>query len=830
LTLGEARHRAARLSEVSYDLELDLAQDGDGNEHDTFGSRSVVRFRSTDERTFLELAGAVEVAVKVNGAVADASYDGARIHLDHLAVDAPNEVVVTARLPYVTDGDGMHRTVDPADGETYVGAYLGMDIAQKVFACFDQNDLKAPISMTVRADPAWTVLANGRTLEGADGRWRFATTPPIPPALVVVAAGPWASVRWEHAGLPFGWHARASLAAELDRDAAELRAATVGCFDHYAAIFTEPYPFDSYDQVFVPGLNWGAQEMPGCVTYRDELLPRGTVPEDVRLLRTAVIAHEMAHMWFGDLVTMTWWEDTWLQESFADYLGYRVAADGADTPGALLGHEAGRKPWAYDADERRSTHPVAPAPEEVPDVDAAMTIFDAISYAKGNSVLRQLATWLGDDTFLAGVNAYLARHRFGNATLADFVTALDEASDRDVRGWVDAWLRTSGFDTLRVERDGEVPVIHRDGTRPHRIRVTAYDDAWVERGTELVDVADEPVPLPGFAGLLVVPNSHGETFARIVLDDRTRAAVADGLSRIDDELVRAVLWTLLIDQAHTRVLHAGTFVDLVARHLPGERSATLVSTVLDRTLERVLPLRLAPDAVPGALLTLAGACATGLMHATTPERALAFAGGFAATAAEPDTLGSWLDTGSVGDLPLTPALRWRVVRRLTELGVADADLVEAERRRDPGTDADLGAAAALAARPTAEAKAEAWTVASDPTVGNRLFRATMRGLWSPGQADLVAPYVERYLREGPRWAARGQAFGQQVGHARPSLALTDTQVALLDEALAGDVPTVLRRLWEDWRDDLGRVSGPDDGGRASRATEERGRDRRVETQ
>ena len=238
LTLAEARERATHLSDVAYAIDLDLT-DASG---DTFGSRTVVRFRSAQSHTFLELTGAVEIAVRVNGATADATYDGSRIQLSHLRVGEINEVEVDARLPYVSDGDGMHRTVDPADGETYVGAYLGMDIARKVYACFDQVDLKAPFTVSVVAEPAWTVLANGRPTEQEAGRWRFATTPPIPTALLVVAAGPWTSVRWEHAGLSFAWHARASLAGELARDAEDLKAATVGCFDHYAETFAETYP------------------------------------------------------------------------------------------------------------------------------------------------------------------------------------------------------------------------------------------------------------------------------------------------------------------------------------------------------------------------------------------------------------------------------------------------------------------------------------------------------------------------------------------------------------------------------------------------------------
>ncbi len=802
LTLAEARERATAVSDVAYAVDLDLTSPESG----TFGCRTTVRFTATAPRTFLELADAAGLTVALDGQQVDPAYEGRRVHL--VGLGGPHEVVVTARLPYVTDGDGMHRMVDPADGATYVGAYLGMDIAQKVFCCFDQNDLKAPIALSVRADPASIVLANGRTLRpapgaAADGEWEFAATPPIPPALFVVAAGPWVSRRWEHAGLPFGWHARASLSAELDRDLAELRAITEGCFDHYARIFEEPYPFDSFDQVFVPGLNWGAQEMPGCVTYRDEYLPRGAVPEDLRMLRAAVIAHEMSHMWFGDLVTMTWWEDSWLQESFADYLGYRVAADGAGYRGAILGHEAGRKPAAYDADERRSTHPVAPEAEDVPDVDAAATIFDSISYAKGNSVLRQLVTWLGDDTFLRGVNTYLTRHRFANATLADFVTALDEATDRDVREWVRLWLRTTGFDTVRVERDGDVPVVRRDGTRPHRLRVTAYDDSWAEVGSELVDVDGDPVPLPGFAGRVVVANSHGETFARVGLDPTSREAVAAGLCRVDDDLTRSVLWTMLFDEAQTRALDPLAFVDLVERHLPGERSATLVSAVLSRTLDRVLPLRVAAGDAGTAVGALASACETGLMHACTPDLALAFATGFAATTREAATLTGWLGSGTVGELPLSPALRWRAVRRLAEIGAADADLIEEQRVREPGVEAELGAAAALAARPTAAAKQEAWAAAADPAVDNRRFGALMSGLWSAEEGELLAAYVERYLLEAPRWARRGQAFAQVVGRARPALALDEAQVSALDLALTGDLPTVLRRQWEDWRDDLG---------------------------
>ncbi|WP_121255803.1 aminopeptidase N [Nocardioides ferulae] len=805
LTLEEARARAAAVSAVEYDVHLDLT----GPPADGFASRTVVRFVAAGPETFLELAGGRDVRVWVDGAaVADPGYSADRLPLHGLS--GRTEVVVEARLPYVTDGDGMHTFTDPADGERYVSAYCGMDNAQRVLACFDQPDLRAPVSLTVDAQPGWTVLANGRSVGSAadrsGGRWRFAPTPPIPPYLFVVCAGPWHSVTWEHAGLPFGLHARASLAAELARDAAELRATAEACFAHYRDLFTEPYAFDSYDQVFVPGLNWGAMEMPGCVTFRDELLPRGRITDREREQRAMIVAHEMAHMWFGDLVTMRWWEDSWLSESFADYLGFRVAADAAGFSGAQVGFEVGQKPGGYDADRRRSTHPVAAVTEEVVDVDTAFGNFDMISYAKGNAAVRQLVTWLGDEPFFAGVNDYLTRHRLGSATLADFVAALEGATDRDVRGWVEAWLRTTGHDTIRVERDGEIPVLHRDGTRPHRVLVKAYDGRLGEVGRRLVDLGDAPVPLPEWAGRVVLPNAGGETFARLRLDELSSSALRSGLSALEDPLARSVVWAMLFEMVASRDLPATDYLLLVERLLPDEADPVLVEAVVRRTRAHVVPFRVPAGEAAAAADALARACREGLdrSHAAGEQRTLALARGLAATSRDEGLLGSWLehdrtDTG----LTLDPALRWQALHRLAELGAADAGRIERERRRDGSAQGDLAAATALAARPTTDAKDAAWREMTDDAVSTRRFEALANGLWSAEQADLLAPYVGRYLAQAPAIARRrGQAFAQEVGHAVPRWALDADQVASLEAALRGDVPTVLKRAWEDWRDDL----------------------------
>lgn len=792
LTLDEARTRAAMLCEVSYDLALDVTSP------DAYRSRVVVRFRTNGGDTFLELHRAQSLEVTLDGSTVVPTYDGRRIALDGLT-PGPHEVVVDARLPYVTDGEGMHTFTDPVDGQRYVGGYLGLDITQRLFACFDQLDLKGPITLSVTADPSWTVLSNGLPTIVDGGRFGFATTPSIPCDLLAVAAGPYHSIRWEHRGLPMGWHARRSLAAELERDAAELRRVTEVCFDHYSGIFAEPFPFDSYDQVFVPELNWGAMECPGCITVNEAVLPRVRITDDERRRRAMVIAHEMSHMWFGDLVSPVWWEDAWLNESFADYMGFEVAETVAGFAGTRVSFEAAYKPGAYLADRRRSTHPVAPTAEDVPDVDTGTTIFDQISYAKGNAVVRQLVTWLGPADFMAGVNAHLTRHRFANATLADLLSALDAASPRDVTAWAELWLRQSGHDTIRVSRRGDVPVLTREGIRPHRFTVTAYSPSLAPVGSRLVDLADEALELPEWAGLAVVPNSHGETFARIELDPLSHQALTSGLADLPDPLVRAVLWTTLLDRGPS-ASHQDQ-LDLLARQLPRESSPTLVTAALDRVLNDLVRRGLAPEDVPSALAVVATACTVD--GEADEQRAVALARGLLWSTNDTALLRRWLSTNATDHgLELDPQLRWAAVGRLAELGGLDAAQIEAERLRDGTAAGDLGALTALAARPTAAAKSAAWAeMTEDPDISVGRFRALAAGLWSLAQRDLVAPYVAAYVALAPALARRGSAFAAAVGQAFPAFPLTAAELELVRAALPGDVPAVLRRYWEDELDD-----------------------------
>jgi aminopeptidase N len=792
LTRDEAVRRAALLDVASYDVALAISDDA------TFTSRSIVRFTCSEpgSSTFVELADAHAWTATLNGAdIPQDRRKGNRIRLDDLLAD--NELVVEATLPCVTSGDGMHRYVDPADGATYLTAFCGSDLAQRVFACFDQPDLKATVTLSVAAPEDWTVLGNGRPTTTDDGVRHFATTPPISTYLFVVSAGPWHSVAWEHAGLPFAWHARRSLADALDREAAHLREVTEACFDHYTDLFDEPYPFDSYDQVFAPGLNWGALETPGCVTFRDEMLaPDGGSHTDNQL-RAMVIAHEMAHMWFGDLVTLRWWEDIWLNESFADYMGFEVAQTAAGFEATWAWFTLSREHTGYAADERRSTHPVAQPPELVVDTDTGFANTDMITYSKGNAVLRQLVTWLGPDTFAAGVNRYLSAHRFGNADLADFLAALDGVSDRDVRGWADVWLRTTGFDTLAVRTDdGGSPVLHREGSRPHRTQVTAYDvldGRLVAAGQDQVDVAADPVRLAARDGQVVLPNSSDETFARVRPDPESWSALLAGVGTIADPQARAVVWTTGFDLVGHAALAPSSLVAAALEQLPGEALPSIWAAVVERLLEVTLPRHVEPADVPAtreALTRLAD-------RTTSPDLALPARRLMVACTADVPRLSAMLE----GDPD--PDLFWRILVRLAELGAVDADRIERFEARRPSSQARTGAARALAALPTTEAKERAWDVFSADDVDNRVFHAVGLGLWTPEQADLSAPYVERYLDQAPVWAARrGQGFSRTIGGVFPLHAVSEATRERLRTALDGDVPTVLRRAWNDRLDDL----------------------------
>ncbi|MBM7088450.1 aminopeptidase N [Streptomyces sp. S12] len=822
LTRDEAQNRAQLLDVHRYTIELDLTV-GD----EVFDSRTAIRFTVLADQgttdTFVEIKPAALRSVTLDGQPLDpGTLDGSRLPLKGLT-PGEHELRVDASMRYSRTGEGMHRFTDPTDGETYVYTQLFLDDVQRVFAAFDQPDLKAVFEVSVTAPPAWTVLANGITEHLGDGRWRAAPTPLIPTYLVAVAAGPWHSVRTEHRGLPFGLHCRRSLAPHLDADADELLDITRACFDRYHEKFEEPYPFDSYDQAFVPEFNAGAMENPGLVTFRDEFVYRSAVTDTERQTRAMVIAHEMAHMWFGDLVTLTWWDDIWLNESFAEYMGYQVTSEATRFTDTWTDFGVARKTWGYDADQRPSTHPVAP--EHVEDTASALLNFDGISYAKGASALRQLVAWLGEKDFLAGINIHFARHRFANAGLADFIDSLAAATDRDVHAWADAWLRTTGVDRLTAAVDSRpgqwTLALDRDGHRPHRVTVGVYDRdlsdgrALVLRERFETDVPGDaaPTPRPGTHPALVVPNDLDLTYAKIRLDGTSLETVLRGLSGIPGALTRAVVWNALRDMVRDGELAPGDYLATACAHLPEETDLALVQGVLAFAATQIADRYLAPDQRPAALGALTGLCRD-LVRRTedgdNPGLRLIAVRHFIDAAAHPETIASWLDDGTVpGGPELDPELRWRILARLAVLGATDEAAIAAELEHDPSATGQEGAARCRAALPDEDAKARAWSALFDSDdLSNYLFTATARGFWQPEQADLLRPYVARYYQDAVRLAARrGPAIAEAAGRwAFPAHAVDTEHLRLGEKCLIeGDPTPALRRRLVDQLDDLARA-------------------------
>ncbi|MFJ9828351.1 aminopeptidase N [Streptomyces sp. NPDC101160] len=819
LTRDEAQTRAQLLDVHHYAVDLDLTT-GD----ETFGSTSLIRFTArTAGDTFVELKPETLHSAVLDGEPLDtARLDGNRLPLT--LTEGEHTLRIATTMRYSRTGEGMHRFTDPTDGEAYVYTQLFMEDVQRVFAAFDQPDLKAVFDVSVTAPEGWTVLANGITEQQADGSWQAATTPLLSTYFVCVAAGPWHSVRTEHAGLPFAIHCRRSLAPHLDADADEILDITKACFDRFHEKFDEPYPFDSYDQAFVPEFNAGAMENPGLVTFRDEFVFRSAVTDTERMTRAMVIAHEMAHMWFGDLVTLRWWDDIWLNESFAEYMGYQTVNEAcadrfADT---WIDFGVTRKSWGYEADQRPSTHPVAPDPDAVPDTASALLNFDGISYAKGASALRQLVAWLGEKDFLAGINIHFKRHRFGNATLADFIDNLAAATDRDVHGWADQWLRTTGVDVLTPRLEGEGQqwrlTVDRDGSRPHRVSVGVYDrDAagdLVLRERTWADVPQAaPLDLTGPRPALVVLNEDDLTYAKMRFDEVSEETALRSLSRIPGALTRAVVWNALRDMVRDGQLAPLDYLETAAAHLPGETELAVVQGVLGFARTQIADRYVSEADRPAALATLCG-IARDMLRRTedgeAPGLRLTAVRTYIDSATTPDKIASWLEEGTVhGGPELDPELRWRILARLAVLGATDEAAIAAELERDPSATGQEGAARCRAALPTPEAKEAAWAAMFDTDdLSNYLFTATASGFWKPEQAELVRDYVARYYPAAVAMAGRrGPAMAEAAGRsAFPHHAVDADSLALGERHLAEDdmIPALHRKL-VDQLDDLRRA-------------------------
>ncbi|MEO8888979.1 MAG: aminopeptidase N [Jatrophihabitantaceae bacterium] len=807
LTRADAARRAALLRISAYDVRLDLTR---GPE--TFDSVTTIRFECLGpaEPTFLDVKPDTLRAVVLNGERLDvtALADG-RLPLDGLR--AENEIVVDALMAYSHDGEGLHRHVDPVDGNVYLYAMSFLDAAPRWFACFDQPDLKAPLTLSVTCPPDWTVAGNGAATSLAPGEWRLAPTGPLATYFTTLIAGPYHSIRAQHDGIPLALHARASLAEHLDRDAEELFTITRGCLDEFHRLFGARYPWGEYHQAFVPEFNAGAMENPGCVTFRDPMIFRSAATDADRGQRASTIAHEMAHMWFGDLVTMRWWDDLWLNESFAEYLGHRVC-DAVTEYDAWLEFGIVRKAWGHAADRRPSTHPVAG--NGAADAASALTDFDGISYAKGASVLRQLATHLGDEVFLGGLRDYFAAHRFANAELADLLAAWTAAGARELPDWSDQWLGTSGLDTLRVV-DGQLlresPASACPAERTHALSVAAFDAAGVELARAAVTVRSARTPVDVPAGsVLVLPDAGDETWAKVALAPPTWAAVPALLPRLDP-MARVGIWNALRLAVADADVDPRLAVDILVPAIEAEPSDAVVGSVL----------RWAKDALLGAYLSDEAARAAGERMAaaawriatTAPPASGRQLAGMRATigvSADPAQLGAWLESRELPEgLALDAELRWSVLARLAALGALDVAGIDDEAQRDPSSQGLVHAVRCRTLRPDAAAKQVAWdSLMHDADCPNYQLYAIADSFWRRGQSAYTAPYLERYFAEIAQTSVlrSGWALGQVALLAYPRSEVSERTLTLTGELLSRpDLADGIRRSVVDAGDDLRRA-------------------------
>lgn len=811
LTREETAARSAAITLHRIRVELDLTGAPE-RARTGFPTTTILEFDATVDRTWLDFIGEEVRRVEVNGIAQEVVYDGARIALEGLA---PSNVVrVEAVGVYSRSGEGLHRFHDPVDDRTYLYTQYEPADSRRVMACFEQPDMKAEYTFVVDAPSGWEVLSNQSPAHVDLGvgvqRVQFAPTLPLSSYITAVAAGPYARVDGEWSRddqqIALGVFVRRSLVEHLEAD--EILEVTRQGLDFFTDAFAYPYPWGKYDQIFVPEYNLGAMENPGLVTFTEAYLSRGAATEAQRAGRANTILHEMAHMWFGDLVTMTWWDDLWLKESFADYMGSHASAVATRFHDAWVTFAMRRKAWAYQQDQLPTTHPIV---ADIPDLEAAKLNFDGITYAKGASVLKQLVAFVGDDAFFEGARRYFAANAFGNTTLDDFLVELSAVSGRDMTDWAAAWLQTTGVSTIWAETDADgTRYLMQDDVRPHRLRVGLYDRVdgrVVRREQRELDLIGARVAVDLPEADLVLLNDDDLTYAKARLDERSIRTVEESLSDIEDPLARALVWSSLWNATRDGELDATRFVAIVRTHAPREGNGGLLAAAL---LDAAFAIRhfVADDRRAAEQRSWTEATWSALQHAEPgSDTQLSWARALAAASAFDDVhhaeVRALLD-GEVPDgLVVDPDLRWQLLTALVTTGHAGLPEIAAEEQRDDTGDGRTAARRARASLPEAAVRAAAWTSAwEDETLSNDHLDAEIAGFRAGGRRDLIEQYDEQYFaRIEPVWAQRSIELAKRLVlglfPATPSADLVDAWLATHPDA-----PAALRRLVIEQRDHL----------------------------
>ncbi|MEZ7789520.1 aminopeptidase N [Actinomyces naeslundii] len=849
LTRLEAADRSATVHTQSYDVTLDLTRG-----ETVFGSSTTVRFTSTPgSSTFIDLIAPVVHSISLNGRALDPAevYADSRITLTGLAAD--NELVVIADCAYMHTGEGLHRFTDPADGETYLYSQFEVPDSRRVFAVFEQPDLKASFTFTVTTPSSWTVLSNSPTpeptpTENSDGSgdahtFAFAPTEPMSSYVTAIVAGPYMGATDEYVAsdgrtVPLGVYCRKSLVEHMD--SAEILDLTKRGFAYYEDLFATPYAFTKYDQIFVPEFNAGAMENAGCVTHRDDYIFRSR-PVEARVERRAVtILHELAHMWFGDMVTMTWWNDLWLNESFAEFTSTLATAEITRWDQAWTTFQTLEKGWAYNQDQLSSTHPVAAEINDLHDVEVN---FDGITYAKGASVLAALVGYVGRENFFTGIQRYLAAHAYSNAELGDLLRKLEAVSGRDLSSWTRLWLQEAGVTTLRLEvvtdADGvitqaavrqEIPADSPASLRPHRVAIGSYSptgrgaDTRLERtGCTELDVDGELTQVPELVGAkradVLVLNDDDLTYAKVRLDEES---LSHGLTHIEtfaESLPRSIVLASAWDMVRDGELAASHFLKAALQALDVEEHSSVIQGLLGRIttcLSAFLPPAVRRDLAPGTadrLLELARTAQAGSDKQLQLVRAVA---AHAVTGEQLDIVAGFLEgTSALEGLDVDQDLRWDLLTGLVAAGRFGEDRIHAEEARDRTTTGRERAAEARASIPTPEAKEATWrALVDDASMPNETQVRVLRGLTSvERRPDLLVPFVSEYVEAiDSLWSSRTFHMAENLLTGLWSCATVGLDGA--DPAAALEVwleshaqaPAALRRIVRENLDDTRRVA------------------------
>ncbi|GAC1343215.1 MAG: aminopeptidase N [Candidatus Dormibacteria bacterium] len=834
LSQAEARDRAAAIRDCSYDIDLQLSDDPTAS---SFRSAVTLRFHAeAGGSTFVDLDAESVESVVLNGRSLGNSLTDGRIALSGLAGGA-NTLEVVARCRYGDNGVGLHRLIED-DGSVYLYTNCEPFDAHRWFACFDQPDLKGEFQLSVTGPAGWKYYANYPQESSTPGddpaqrTIRHTRTPKLSTYLIALVAGPyheWTDSYTSDDGvvpaqqIPLSLSCRESLAPYLD--AAAIFEVTKAGFGLYRRVFQRAYPFSQYAQVWCPDFNVGAMENAGCVTFNDEAYtPRSRKTDAWYRNRANTILHEMAHMWFGDLVTMRWWDDLWLNESFATFMAYYCLTKATRWTDAWVDFANSEKTWAARQDQLPSTHPVAISGDQAADIARVFLNFDGITYAKGASVLRALVAYVSEDSFFEGLGTYFSAHQWSNATFADFLAALEQSSGKPLGAWADAWLRTTGMSTLRAETAdaggrytsvvlSQQPAPGSSVLRPHRVGVALYArraGSLVQTKRVEVDLTEERLALNELVGEpvadLVLLNDGDLTFAKVRFDERSVATMVSDLGSIADPLARTLCWSAVWDLARDAELPAQTFVEMVATHSPREDQVGVLQRLLQQA-RSTIELYVRTDARESARRQLCAVARRGLAGADpASDEQLAWAHTYIATAGEPadlDRLRALYDGEEVIDgLNVDVDLRWSIVDRLAITGRADEQLISGQLRAAGDSMDQLHAESTRASRPDPAVKAEVWRRLTTPGEKLQLLNAMVGGFRQPEQQALLEPYVERFEEAvAGFWNRSKEEAAALTTGLYPAFIVDDRVVAMADRLLASEeLPEPARRIVAEQRD------------------------------